>query len=214
MIFHFIMDLGLVLFAHGDGCLQPCGQTSFFQREMVMLPESLDKTPLHEGLSNRDERDEGKEEGKRRGAAIDCQGGAVEFMFLSRPLPLRRAASPTFLTLSHELGSPLLGSGKWPPRSVGPNEKELQPRMRSWQHQPGTSRVGLNFAGGLSKAKHQAPSAKYQAPSSWACRAAYTAIVPFLAAHTTAVRRGYWTAASSRGVDIRPSQRCGERLQA
>jgi hypothetical protein len=100
------------------------------------------------------------------------------------------------------------------PRSVGPNEKELQPRMRSWQHQPGTSRVGLNFAGGLSKAKHQAPSAKYQAPSSWACRAAYTAIVPFLAAHTTAVRRGYWTAASSRGVDIRPSQRCGERLQA
>lgn len=40
-----------------------------------------------------------------------------------------------------------------PPRSVGPNEKELQLRMRSWQHQPGTSRVGLNFAGGLSKAK-------------------------------------------------------------
>lgn len=91
MIFRFIMNLSLVLFAHGDACPQPCGQTSFFQREMVMLAESLDKTPLHEGLSNRDERDEGKEEGKRREVAINCQGGAVDFMFVSRPLPVATA---------------------------------------------------------------------------------------------------------------------------
>lgn len=201
------MDLSLVLFAHGDGCLQPGGQTSFFQRKMAMLvPESLDETPLHEGLSNRDERDEGKEEGKSREVAIDCQGGAVDFMLLSRPLPPRCAASPTFLTLTHELGLPLLGSGKWPPRSVGPNEKRLQLRMRSWQHQPGTSRVGLNFAGGLSKAKQSTKQLGMPCRLYGHC--------PLLAAHTTAVRRGYWTAASSRGVDIRPSQRCGERLQS
>lgn len=52
---------------------------------------------------------------KKTEVAINCQGGAVAFMFLSSPLPLRCAASPTFLTVSHELGLPLLGSGKWPP---------------------------------------------------------------------------------------------------
>lgn len=162
------------------------------------------------GLSNRDERDEGKQEGKRREVAIDCQGGAVDFMLLLSSLA---TALCRFPNLSHPLpraGLPLLGSGKWPPRSVGPNETKLQLRMRSRQHQPGTSRVGLNFAGGLSKAKQKQSTKQLGMP----CRAAYTANVPFLAAHTTVARRGYWTAASSRGVDIRPSQRCGERLQA
>jgi hypothetical protein len=34
------------------------------QRDIEVVPESLDKTPLQEGLSNGDERDEGKEEKK------------------------------------------------------------------------------------------------------------------------------------------------------
>lgn len=41
---------------------------------------------------------------KKTEVAINCQGGAVAFMFLSSPLPLCCAASPAFLTLSHELG--------------------------------------------------------------------------------------------------------------
>lgn len=59
-----IMNLSLVLFAHCDGCLQPFGHTSFFSGRLWLFLKSSTTTPMYEGLSNRDERDEGKEEEK------------------------------------------------------------------------------------------------------------------------------------------------------
>lgn len=203
------MDLSLVLFAHGDGCLQP-----FWPDQLLSVGTgdfsrlSRQEPRCKRGLSNGDERDEGKEEGKKTRGSNQLSGGCCRFYLsllslatllcrfpkLSYPLPRAWVAFVRIRQMA-------------PPGQTGRTRKELLLRMRSWQHQPVASRL-------QSRIEFRRRNIYSRGPSSWACRAAYTARSPFLPAHTTAVRRGYWTEASRRGVDIRPSQRCGERLQS